>query len=346
MKKTFKRHRDYGFFDQDIRLTKLTKLGDPLDRLGRGIDFEMFREILSEHLIKLAKGAGGRPPYDYVLMFKILILQRYYNLSDEQIEYQINDRLSFMRFLDLTIADDIPDSRTVWKFKEQLTELELIEPLFHLFLKQLEDLGMVLNEGKIIDASFVEVPKQRNSKEENKGIKAGNIPESISSNPNVLAQKDTEARWTQKGGVSFFGYKNHIKVDSKSKIITKYVVTTANVHDSQPLETLLDEKDKGQELYADSAYSGEPSRELLAEREVTAQIHVKGYKNNPLSQDDFESNRQKSKTRARVEHVFGFMENSMNTMELRQIGIKRISAAIGMMNLVYNMFRSIQIKAV
>jgi IS5 family transposase len=82
-------------------------------------------------LSKLSKGAGGRPPYDYVLMFKILILQRYYNLSDDQVEFQINDRLSFMRFLDLTIADDIPDSRTVWHFREQLTDSGIVEDFFY-----------------------------------------------------------------------------------------------------------------------------------------------------------------------------------------------------------------------
>src|SRR5690606_13043112 len=128
--KRFKRHRDYGFFDQDIRLSKLTQLGDPLDKLNKSIDFEEFRALLEDRLIRLAKGKGGRPPYDYVLLFKVLILQRYYNLSDDQVEYQINDRMSFMRFLNLTIADDIPDSKTVWKFREQLIESGIILDLF------------------------------------------------------------------------------------------------------------------------------------------------------------------------------------------------------------------------
>jgi hypothetical protein len=123
--KRFKRHKVYGFWDQDIRLSKLSQLGDPLDKLNRGIDFELFRSLLEEKLNKLSKAPGGRPPCDYVLMFKILILQRYCNLSDDQIEYQINDRMSFMRFLELTIADDIPDSKTVWSFREQITDLSL-----------------------------------------------------------------------------------------------------------------------------------------------------------------------------------------------------------------------------
>jgi IS5 family transposase len=162
--KHFKRHKDYGFFDQDIRLSKLSQLGDPLEKLNAGVDFEKFRTLLENNFCKLLKGPGGRPPYDYVLMFKILILQRYYNLSDEQVEYQINDRMSFMRFLDLTIADDIPDSRTVWAFREQLVDLGLVEQLFEVFLGELERLNLIVNEGKIIDASFIEVPRQRNKK--------------------------------------------------------------------------------------------------------------------------------------------------------------------------------------
>jgi len=126
--------RDYGFWDQDVRLSKLSQLGDPLERLNKGVDFEMFRELLENRLTKEPQGKGGRPPYDYVMMFKIMILQRYYNLSDDQVEFQVNDRMSFMRFLNLSIADDIPDSKTVWHFRERLTDLDMVEELFALFL--------------------------------------------------------------------------------------------------------------------------------------------------------------------------------------------------------------------
>jgi transposase len=165
-------------------LSKISSLGDPLEKLNAGINFEIFRSLLEEKLSKLSKGAGGRPSYDYVLMFNILILQRYYNLSDDQVEFQINDRLSFMRFLDLTIADDIPDSRTVWHFREQLTDLGIVEDLFLLFINELDNLGLTVNEGKTVDASFVEVPRQRNNAEENKQIKAGKGEELWSYKPN------------------------------------------------------------------------------------------------------------------------------------------------------------------
>jgi transposase, IS5 family len=344
--KTFKRHRDFGFFDQDIRLSKLSKLGDPLERLLQFVDFEMFRSFLIDNLSKLSKGAGGRPPYDYVLLFKILIIQRLYNLSDDQTEYQLNDRLSFMRFLDVTIADDMPDSKTVWNFREQLIDLELINPIFDLFLKELERLGLVAKEGKMVDASFVEVPKQRNTKEENKEIKEGKIPESFETNAHVKTQKDTDARWTKKNKVNYYGYKNHIKTDVKSKIITQFVVTDASVHDSQVVDKLLNSKDEGEAFYADSAYTGSKQEEVIEENKMINKVIEKGCKNKPLTEQQKESNREKSKVRSRVEHVFGFMENSMNGMYLHNIGIKRITAAIGLMNLTYNMFRKVQLKAI
>jgi len=122
MSKQFKKHKDYGFFDQDLRLSKLTKLGDTLDKLNKNIDFDIFRQFLENKLYTLTKGKGGRPPYYYVLLFKMLILQRYYNLSDDKMEFQINDRLTFIRFLNLTISDDIPDSKTICNFRERLID--------------------------------------------------------------------------------------------------------------------------------------------------------------------------------------------------------------------------------
>jgi len=344
--KKFKRHRDMGLFDTDIRLSKLIQLGDPMYRLSQGIDFEIFRVPLVTSLAKLAKGAGGRPPYDYVLMFKILILQRYFNLSDDQVEFQVCDRISFMRFLGLTVSDDIPDSKTVWKFREQLVDLGLVESLFSLFTAELDKLGLILNEGKIVDASFVEVPKQRNSKEQNQAIKQGEIPAEFIENPHKLAQKDTDARWTKKNNCSYYGYKNHVKVDEKSKIITQYKVTDASIHDSQEIVNLIDEKDKGKPLFADSAYTGEELHQELLNKEVVLQIHEKGYKNKPLTAEQKENNKAKSHFRVRVEHVFGFMENSMNGMTLESRSFERIAASIGMMNLVYNMFRKIQLQAI
>ena len=346
MPKRYKRHRDYGFFDQDIRLSKLSQLGDPLEKLKDGVDFEIFRALLEDRLHKKPKGKGGRPPYDYVLMFKILILQRYYNLSDDQIEYQINDRMSFMRFLDLTIADDIPDSKTIWHFSERLTDLELTKELFDLFTLELNKLNLIVNEGKIVDASFVEAPRQRNSKEENKQIKEGKGDQLWKDKPNKKAQKDVDARWTKKNNQNYYGYKNHTKIDGKSKLIETYNVTQASTHDSQTLDDLLEKSDAYQDLHADSAYTGEEQEKIVSKYKMNNRIHQKGTRNNPLTEQQKALNKEKSKTRVRVEHVFGFMENNMGSMFNRKIGIKRAETVIGLMNLTYNMFRKIQLTAI
>jgi IS5 family transposase len=342
--KTFKRSKSIVFFDEDFRLSKLTQLGDPLARLNAGIDFEIFRTVLTEKLTIESKGKGGRRPYDYVLMFKILILQRYYNISDDQAEYQICDRLSFMRFLGLTLADDVPDSKTIWNFRERVTDLDLAEVLFELFIKELTELNLIIHEGKIIDASFVEVPKQRNSREENKAIKERNIPADWQNTSHKLAQKDTDARWTKKNDVSYFGYKNHAKCDEKSKLLTGYSVTNAAVHDSQEAEDLLTKEDEQQPFYADSAYVGaELNITLINTKKVIPLVIEKGYKNKPLTEQQKTNNKEKSKIRVRVEHVFGFIENSMSGSFIRSIGIKRATTIIGLMNLTYNLFRKIQI---
>jgi len=251
----FKQTGRIGLFDKDETSEKLTKLGNPLEKLHKVIDFEMFRPILEANMLNLDKKSPvGCKPYDVVMMFKIILLKRFYNLSDEQAEYQINDRLSFRDFLGFSMGDRVPDSRTIWLFQENLTQKNLEEKLFEQFRQFLYDLGLYVNEGKIVDASFVEVPRQRNKKEENEKIKSGEGDKLWNDQPKKKRQKDIDARWTQKGGQKYFGYKDHAKIDAKSKLIDTYEVTSAEVHDSQPTEKLLRQEDKEQKLYADSAY--------------------------------------------------------------------------------------------
>jgi transposase, IS5 family len=188
------------------------------------------------------RGAGGRPPYDSLMMFKVLILQRYYNLSDAQTQFQILDRLIFMRFLGLQLSDRVPDGKTVWLLRQRLTGCGAVEELFAVILRSLEAAGLVGNEGRIVDASFVEVPRQRNNRGDNARIKAGGMPDGWESKPKMRAQKDLDARWTKKNNLLVYGYTNHGKVDAKSKLITKYLVTDASVHDSQALGGLLERK--------------------------------------------------------------------------------------------------------
>lgn len=341
---TYKNTGKRGLFDEQESIEKLSVIGNPLDRISNVVDFEAFRNSLEEALLnKEKKSNAGAKPFDVVMMFKILILQRYYGLGDTQLEYQIIDRTSFKKFLGLESGDKVPDEKTVWAFRESLTTKGVVEKLFTEFRDYLEGKGLIMNEGKMIDASFTVAPRQRNTREENKKIKEGKGDELWKDKPNKRKHKDIDARWTKKNNETFYGYKNHAKVDTKSKFIDEYVVTDASVHDSQALEDLLTEKDKGQDLYADSAYTGEEQEKTISKHEMINQVHEKGYRGKPLTEEQKEKNKEKSKTRARVEHVFGFMEQSMNGLALKSVGIVRANGIIGLINLTYNIFRYEQV---
>lgn len=334
-----------SLFSEDYRLEKLSKQGDPLERLNAVVEWEYFRETIEAIHDKKMVNSGPKP-YDPLLMFKILILQRYYNLSDYQIEYQILDRLTFCRFLGITLNDKVPDEKTIWDFRDKLITKGLEKELFEKFSSLLESNGLIAHEGKIIDASFVEAPRQRNSREDNKDIKQGKIPNEWDNQPNKKRQKDTDASWTRKNNQNYYGYKNHAKVDNKHKFVDTYTTTVASVHDSQVLDELLTEKDEGQNLWADSAYTGEKQEKVLKKYKVKNKVHEKGYRNTPLTEEQKISNNEKSKTRARVEHVFGFMEQSMNKLYINSIGIKRAIGFVGLVNLTYNLFRYEQVSRI
>lgn len=325
-------------FDEQKRLNRLTVLGDRLPRLNEIINWEDFRPELQKVFPSKPDEHGGRPRYDLILMFKILILQRLYNLSDEQTEYQITDRMSFMRFLELDLKSPVPDAKTIWAFREKLVTAQAGDTFFEIFLKKLDESGYITKRGSIVDATFVEVPRQRNTPEENAKIKEGKVPEEWESeeNKHKKAQKDTDARWTKKGKDTYYGYKDHVKVDADSKLIVKAETTSANVHDSQVTPELVDENDKV--IYADSAYDGAPVAEQLPPT-LESRIHERARRSHPLTEEQKKTNREKSKVRVRVEHVFATMTMSFYGLTLRCIGKARATFNIALLNLTYNMYR-------
>jgi len=227
--------RQPGFFDVEERLRELSAKGDELERLSALVDFETFRSDLERAVPRSDRAKGGRPPYDHVLMFRILILQASHSLSDERTEYLIKDRLSFMRFLGLSMADRVPDANSIWNFREALKQARIdgvpaIEVLFRRFDAMLQASGYIAIGGQIIDATVVAAPKQRNTEDEKRALKAGRVPEEWRRKPAKLAQKDRDARWTVKHSkakpaedgakrvdiaVPMFGYKNHLGIDRR-----------------------------------------------------------------------------------------------------------------------------------
>ena len=326
-----------GLFDWQTRFEQLDNSGDPLVKLNEIVNWEQFGKTLETVRDKERKSNAGRKPSDVILMFKIMILDSLYNLSDDQLEFQIKDRISFMRFLGLSLDDTVPDAKTIWLFRQQLTEAGLIEKLFKQFDEFLRLNGFSAKKGKIVDASIVAVPKQRNTRDENKSIQNGDVPEDW--NDNQKRQKDTDARWMKKNGVNHFGYKNHIDIDVKHKLIRSYEVTPASVHDSNVFEELLDENNSSKDVWADSAYGSAEKRETLKEDGYRSHIQRKGCRYKKLTQPQIEANRKRSKTRSRVEHIFGIQKMRAGNLMIRTIGIARAKAKIGLRNLAYNIDR-------
>jgi IS5 family transposase len=330
-----------GLFDAQDRLAELHAMGDPLHKLDSVIDWEVFRPVLARIPKDDPAGPGGRPAFDPLMMFKVLVIAHMYNLGDSQLEFQITDRHSFKRFLGVTDADKAPDEKTIWAFRNVLAKNDLMKQAFDAFHAVLEDAGLFARKGQIVDASFVEVPRQRNSREDNAAIKQGEVPEGWEDRPEMLRQKDLDARWTKKNQQKHYGYKNHVKVDSKSKLIDAFAVTDAAVHDSQALEELLAEGDPT--TWVDSGYAGASCEAVFESKGVKAKVIERAYRNRPLTARQRRRNRAKSRVRVRVEHVFGAMHMCMRAAWNRCIGITRNKGAIAMTNLIYNMIRFEQI---
>ena len=338
-----------GFFDLQRRLDGISAMGDPLETIKATVPWEDFRadiEAVTETKPEERKSNAGRKPYDAILKFKIVVLQSLYNLSDEQTEFLIRDRLSFMRFLDLGLEDTVPDATTIWLFREALVEAGLIDKLFDRFSQHLRVKGYIARGGQIVDATIVSAPKQRNSKDENDCVKAGRTPKEWEKKPAKNAQKDKDARWTKKHGQSFYGYKNHIGVDKLHKIIRKWAATDASPHDSQKLDDILDASNTSNQVWADSAYRSAESEAKLEAKGYKSRVHRRARRNHPLSAREQAGNTTRSRVRARVEHVFGHQHTSMGGTIVRTIGIVRARTKIGLMNLVYNISRLVQLERV
>jgi len=232
----------------------------------------------------------------------------------------------------------------VWLFREALAKAGLVAKLFVLFNQHLEAKGYIARGGQIVDATIVSAPVQHNSRSENEAIKAGKTPEGWQEKPAKNAQKDKDARWTKKHDHSFYGYKNHIGIDRMHKLIRRYAETDASVHDSQKLDDVLDKSNTGAEVWADSAYRSAEIEAKLEAQGYKSRVHRRARRNRPLSQREQAGNTTRSRVRARVEHVFGHQHTSMGGTFVRTIGIVRARAKIGLMNLVYNISRLVQLE--
>jgi transposase, IS5 family len=344
-----------GFFDLDERYAALSSAGDPLERLGLVVDFELFRPALEAALERSDRARGGRPPYDAVLMFQVLVVQTLYTLSDDQTEYQIRDRLSFMRFLGLALEDRVPDAKTIWLFREQLTRAGAVQRLFERFDAVLRAAGYLAMGGQIVDATVIQARRPRLSGGEKATIKGGGVPSGWSKAKR--AQMDTEGRWTLKRGrrrsadrsglrerietelvIPVFGYKNHLGIDRRHGFIRSFAVTDAAAHDGRQLGRLLDPRNTASAVWADTAYRSAANMALLARRGLVPQFQRPKPRGKPMPPHITLGNATRARVRVAIEHVFAAQKCRLGLI-VRAVGLARATARLGLANLVTNMTR-------
>lgn len=328
-----------GLFDEQELAARVKAMNGTLTKLKSSIDWEAFRPAIDGIFPVNDPHKGGQPPYDRVMMFKVLVIKKLYGLSHDQTEFQILDRFSFRDFLGLELQHKVPDAKTIWLFEDDLQEGRALEGLFGNFTDRLQKAGLMVNEGKIMDASIVHAPVQHIRRKENDQLDKGRKPRGW--NKHKVRQKDTEATWTKKHGKNYFGYKNHTKVDAGSKLIETYVATTASEADGNMVGKLLRESDRGQRMDADKGYDWQSVRDDLAELEMEDQVMQKARRGKPLGHKQKRANKARSRIRARVEHVYGQITRRFDGHRLRSIGLSRAKHQIGLTNLVYNMLRAI-----
>lgn len=331
-----------GLLDQEFRAQELRLRKRGILVLDEIVNWELFRTVVEGAVVKEWKGNQGRPMFPPLKMFKVLVIQNYYHLSDERMEDMLLDSESFKVFAGFGYSDTLPDQKTIWRFREQLQKAGVFEEVFRLLHQLLEKSNIVGRAGVIVDATFVEVPRQHKLSEEKEKIEKGEIPEKLLKCPKVLRQKDLEARWSVKNNESYFGYKAHIKVDLATKLVIAEAMTPANVHDSQMIVSLVEVGD--QKVFADKAYRGDEISHQIRMKNVIPLIHEKGYRGHSLQPYQHEINKMLSTFRARVEHVFGDVVVGMQGFTCRYIGEARVHAATQLRLLLYNVRRLGQMK--
>jgi IS5 family transposase len=344
-----------GFWDVPEPLRELSAQGDPLEKLARTVDFGLFRAELNVALGALDRGKGGRPAFDPVLKFRMLVLQALHGLSLVQMEYLVADRLSWMRFCRLGPGDAVPDANTLWDFREALIASGALERLFTRLHEAITAAGYLPMAGQIVDATLVCAPRQRNTDEEKARIKAGEKAAQIwPDKPAKARQKDTDARWTVKFSkarpgpdgkpqidiaVPHFGQKSHISIDRRHGVMRRGKTTDAAAHDGARLrEELLDPNNTASWVWADTAYRSAENEQYLEAAGRVSRIHRRKPPGRPMPRHHARANATKSAVRAHVEYPFAY-QNGVMALVIRTIGLARASATVTLANMAYNMKR-------
>ena len=318
-------------FAAEEREAKMDHLGDVLQVMEQHVDFKALAAEVDCVALRPVSLQGGRPPFPTETMVRILVVKRLCNLSDEPMKYPLLNRMSYQRFCGLANAASIPDRTTIWTFENRIGEAGA-KALFDGVERQLLKQGYVARGDQIIDATLVPAPKQHFTKEDKEQIKQEAMPADWK--PAKRRQKDLDATWTRKHGKSHYGYKLSINMDKRYKVIRKLETDTASTHDSRHFDTVLDPANTNRDVFADKGYPSAEREAKLKTAGYRNYIQRMGHRNQPLSECQERRNLRIAKTRARVEHVFGAIEQ-MGGKLIRTIGQARANFAMTMMVACY-----------
>lgn len=287
---------------------------------------------------------GGRPAYPVVMMFKALMLQQLYGLSDAELEEAIYDRLSFRRFCGIGLDEAVPDHSTLCRFRNRLVELKLLEKLFGELDRQLDAAGLILRRGTMLDATVIETqaarpPRDHDGNNDTEGAEGKDMNGQTSA-------RDPDAAFTRRKGRqgSSYGYKAHVGVDEGSGLIRRVITTPANVNDTVPADLLI-VGDEGRVL-ADSAYHTHQRAAMLKARGVFCGLMKRPNKHHPvLKAAARRFNRAVARHRAAVETTFATLKRRMGLSYIRYIGLAKASGQVLLAAMAFNMRRWVTLSA-
>lgn len=294
-------------------------LNQRLDKINQLIDWQPFEQMLKT----IYSSPVGRPSHPVLLLFKALLLQTWYSLSDYALEEALDDRLSFRRFTDLSLSEKAPDHSVFSRFRDQLIKRDMNDRLFEELNRQMDSHGLLLKKGTLIDATVIEAApkKPRQNKDGTSG----------------KSRQDPDASWTKKGSKSLFGYKAHMGIDQESELIRRIEMTPAHVHDGKMLGVILSGDEEW--VFADKAYESRENHQILCESGVNNGILMKGTRKRALSNIEKGCNKILSKLRSPVERVFGTLKRSYRYSRARYLGLMKNRLQLTMMSIAYNLRR-------
>jgi IS5 family transposase len=291
-----------------------------LDTIAREVDFRQ-----AEEQVAATYSQGGRPGCRVAVLLRIMILQHLYGLSDPQAEEQIQDRLSFQRFVQLDAHETVPDETTICRFRQRLIDCKLHEQLLTLLNAQLEARGYIVKRTTLVDATIVESSRKRPSVE---SAAAGTAP-------------DADASYTRKNNHSYYGYKAHISSDGEHQLIRSALISTAKVQDAHMLQQVA--ATQTQAIYADKAYDTKANQAWLKEQDIQNGILKKGALHIKLTPDDEAQNEVKGQIRRDIERIFAHLKQWQHYRRVRYLGLARNQLELTLKAVAYNLKRLVGI---